>query len=591
MRRIGALTAIVLAAFLLALPAQTPNIPLFRPAGIAYTLSGTLYLSEAGANQVRKWTTPGTLSIVAGTGVQGWAGDGGPASLALLDRPGALAVDPQGNLYIADTGNHCVRRVDATTLQIATVMANLDLPSALAFDSIGRLLIADSIRHTIVRLDVASGIVSLIAGDGTQGFRGDGGPASAASLDSPSALAFDARGNLLVADAGNHRIRRVDGQTGTIGSVAGNGSNGFTGEGGKALSAAMTLPRGLTVDAAGNVFFTDLRNHRVRRIDAATDAITTAVGNGTQAFTGDGGSATAASLDSPTAVTLTSSLLTLSDTGNNRVRRLDRTADIQTIAGPGATVPSPPSTKLATAISLSSALAVHVSAGTGPSPTGNVNLLEGPTTIASLVLSSSADGSFAATVLSSGSHTLRASYLGDTGHAASVSLPQIITIGPVAAPDFSLSAVTATVTVSGGTNAIFNLMVAPVGSALSSPILLSASGGPTGGATFNPGYVVPSSTPTAVILTLTTLKAEVEGDRSPLYALACVVGLLCLRAKRRRLVPLAMLMAATGCGDRVNQQNAGSPAPRSYNLTVTGTATTPAGTTLLHTVDLVLTVQ
>lgn len=579
------------AALATILAAQSPNIPLMRPAGIAYTTSGDLYISESGANRILQLTSGGVLSIVAGTGTQGFAGDGDQARSALLDKPGALALDSQGNLYLADTGNHRIRRIDATTRQISTVRANLGLPSALTCDAAGGLLIADATRHTIARLNQTTGIVSPLAGDGTQGFAGDGGPATGAALDSPSALAFDAQGNLFMADAGNHRIRRIDGQTGTITTVAGTGKSGFSGEGASALTATLTLPRGLTLDAAGNLFFTDLRNHRVRRINAVTGSITTVVGDGTQAFAGDGGVATSASLDSPTAVALKNSVMTLSDSGNNRIRRLDGTAGIQTIAGLGATDPSPPPTKLATAISLSPALAVHVSAAMGPTPNGKVNLVEGSRTIASLVLSSTADGSFAGTTLSNGSHTLSASYLGDASHDASVSLPQIITIRPPASPDFSISALTANLTVSGGTTATFNLVVAPVGSALSSPILLSVVGDPTSGATFSPGYVVPSLTPTAVTLTLTTLKAQLENDRSTLYAIVCVLGLLCLRRKRRRLLPLFLLLGAAGCGDRVNQQNTGDSSPRSYNLTVTGTATAPNGTTLIHTVDLILTVQ
>jgi streptogramin lyase len=190
----------------------------------------------------------GVITTVAGNGASGFSGDGGPATAANLSGPFGVAVDAAGNVLIADQNNARIRRVDAVT-----------------------------------------GVITTVAGNGAGGFSGDGGPATAASLSNPVGVAVDAAGNVLIADRSNQRIRRVDAVTGVITTAAGNGASGFSGDGGPATAASLSSPWGVAVDAAGNVLIADQSNSRIRRVDAVTGVITTVAGNGTFGFSGDGG--------------------------------------------------------------------------------------------------------------------------------------------------------------------------------------------------------------------------------------------------------------------------------------------------------------
>ena len=217
----------------------------------------------------------GDISTVAG----GLIGDGGPATGASLFSPNGVAADASGNLYIADRGNHRIRRVDAANRTITTV-----------------------------------------AGTGTSGFSGDGGPATDAQLAELAGVAVDASGNLYIADPFNHRVRRVDGASGVITTVAGTGTEGFFGDSGLATNASLNLPRSVAVDASGNLFIASI--DRVRLVDAATGVITTVAGTGASGFSGDGGPATRASLNAPNGVAVDSSgNLFIADFSNHRIRR------------------------------------------------------------------------------------------------------------------------------------------------------------------------------------------------------------------------------------------------------------------------------
>jgi sugar lactone lactonase YvrE len=224
-------------------------------------------------------STSGTITTFAGNGTQGFSGDGGPATSAGLSYPGGVAVDAAGNLYIADTSNHRVRKV-STSGTITTVAGNgtfgfsgddgpatnatLSYPTEVAVDAVGNLYIADT-GNLRVRKVSASGTITTVAGNGIYGFSGDGGPATNASLVIPRGVAVDAVGNLYIADYGNSRVRKVS-SWGTITTVAGNGSPGFSGDGGPATSAALGYPRGVAVDAAGNLYIADTDNNRVRKV-------------------------------------------------------------------------------------------------------------------------------------------------------------------------------------------------------------------------------------------------------------------------------------------------------------------------------------
>ena len=196
-----------------------------------------------------------TISTVAGNGTRGVSGDGGPGTSASLAYPYGVAVDGGGNLLIADTYNYRIRRLAAGT-----------------------------------------GVITTLAGTGVEGFSGDGGPATSASLASPYGVAVDGGGNVLIAFTEIHRIRRLAADTGVITTVAGNGVGGFSGDGGPGTSASLRYPAGVAVDGGGNVLIADTYNHRIRRLAAGTGVITTVAGSGVGRFSGDGGAATSASL-------------------------------------------------------------------------------------------------------------------------------------------------------------------------------------------------------------------------------------------------------------------------------------------------------
>jgi secreted PhoX family phosphatase len=293
------------------------------------------------------------INTVAGNGVAGFSGDGGPATSASLNFPPGVAVDASGNLFIADQANHRIRQVDGVTGIITTVAGNgvdgfsgdggpatsasLNFPPGVTVDASGNLFIPDNFNSRIRRVDGVTGIITTVAGNGVAGFSGDGGPATSASLQNPAGVAVDGFGNLFIACFGNHRIRKVDGVTGIITTVAGNGLREFSGDGGPATSASLSDPFGVVLDASGNLFIADDGNNRIRKVDGVTAIITTVAGNGTPGFSGDGGPATSASLRNPTGVTVDGfGNLFIADYNNHRIRQVDGvTAIITTVAGNG----------------------------------------------------------------------------------------------------------------------------------------------------------------------------------------------------------------------------------------------------------------
>lgn len=291
-----------------------------------------------------------TISTVAGTGASGFTGDGGPATAANLAFPAGISFDAAGNMYIADTSNSRVRKVDAngviTTFagtgdfgnfgdtNVAT-KAGMNRPYGVALDKAGNLYVADTYNDVVRRVAASGGTMSTFAGKGQQGIGGDGGGATGALMDTPTALVFDAAGNLYIADTNNHRIRKV-GTDGNISTFAGNGIAAGSGDGGPATSASLNSPEGLAIDGAGNIYVADTASHRVRKITPG-GTITTVAGNGNGGFQGDGGPATKASLYYPKgiAVDTRSGNLYIADSLNSRVRAVTPDGNIYTVAGNG----------------------------------------------------------------------------------------------------------------------------------------------------------------------------------------------------------------------------------------------------------------
>ena len=304
---------------------------------------GNLYIAASGNRSIRRVDTNGIITTIAGTGEHGYSGDGGPAVRAQLAWTRDVAVDDNGNVYIADYSNARIRRVDArgiiTTIAGTgehdysgdggpAVQAQLRSPEGVAVDRAGNLLIADTNNNRIRRVDARGGITTLVGG----GIGGDHGPAVQAQLKSPVGVAVDGAGNLLIADSENYRIRRVDSK-GIITTIAGTGALGFTGDHVPAVAARISRPFGVALDRAGSVFISDSYNNRIRRVDAR-GVITTVAGTGMFGYGGDNGPAIQAELRRPYGVAVDNAgNLYVADQGNNRVRRVNAQGIITTVAG------------------------------------------------------------------------------------------------------------------------------------------------------------------------------------------------------------------------------------------------------------------
>ena len=249
------------------------------PTSVALDAAGNLYIADAINNVIRKVNAAGIISTVAGNGAAAYSGDGGAATSAKLNYPNGVTVDGAGNLYISDTNNNVIRKVSPAGI-ISTVAGNgvagfsgdtgsataaqLTLPFSAALDSVGNLYIADASNNVIRKVN-AAGIISTVAGNGIQGYSGDGGAATSAKLKDPTGVVLDSAGNLYIADANNSVIRKVS-TAGIISTVAGNGTNGFSGDGGSATAAQLSAPYGIALDSAGNLYVADYSNNRIRKI-------------------------------------------------------------------------------------------------------------------------------------------------------------------------------------------------------------------------------------------------------------------------------------------------------------------------------------
>jgi trimeric autotransporter adhesin len=341
-----------------------------EPEGVAVDAAGNIYIADTVNDRVREVSANGNISTVAGTGVSAvygsiWdetgvsttTGDNGPATSAAVVLPTDVTVDRAGNLYIADYGNARIRLVIKTVITTlaglstgipptdgqAAVSARLAGPTGLAVDAAGNVYFAEGSIATGSGLGngdyriwkiTTDGILKVAAGNGLESYSGDGGAAAVAQLNGPASVAIDSSGNLYFADSGNHRIRRIT-PAGSISTVAGNGTPGYSGDGGAAVSAQLNGPLGVAVDASGNVYVADTGNNRVRKV-SANGVIATIAGNGNASFYGDEGPALAASIHAPQGLTIApDGTIYIADTLNQRVRRIGTDGVIHTLAGNG----------------------------------------------------------------------------------------------------------------------------------------------------------------------------------------------------------------------------------------------------------------
>lgn len=305
------------------------------PASIALDNTGNLYIVEYWNSRVRKVNTSGIISTIAGTGVNGNAGDGGPAVSAQLNKPMGIAVDAAGNIYISEVVGNKIRKINTIGIinTIAgtgvpgytgdggpAIAATLNNPQRVSVDGANNIYILDVSNNCVRKID-AVGTITTIAGTGVAGFSGDGGPATSANLYTPYDLVVDGSNNIYIADLWNNRIRKIN-TSGIITTIAGTGTAGFSGDGGPATSAKLNRPFGIAVDGSGNVFIADSYNSRIRKINSS-GIISTIVGTGNTAFSGDGGPAASAEINMPSDVILDpSGNIYICDANNNRIREV-----------------------------------------------------------------------------------------------------------------------------------------------------------------------------------------------------------------------------------------------------------------------------
>jgi len=318
-----------------------------QPRAIAFDRSGNRYVVDTVNQRIRKIDPSGIITTIAGTGVAGYSGDGGPATAAVINWPHGAALDSAGNLYISDSSNHRIRKIDRAGI-ITTVAGTgvlgfngdgpgtsveLNQPKALFMGASDTLYFDDQDNNRVRRLD-PSGVVTTVAGDGVAGYGGDGGPATSAHLQQPKGVWVGGDGSVYIADFDNQRVRRVD-PNGIITTVAGTGAAGFNGDGIAATAAELWGPRAVAVDGNGNLYIGEELNQRVRRV-APNGIITTVVGTGVAGSGGDGGPATQAQLSHLRGLNFDAAgNLYIADCFNHRIREVT--------LSPSAPAPPPPS--------------------------------------------------------------------------------------------------------------------------------------------------------------------------------------------------------------------------------------------------------
>jgi len=326
------------------------NAKLNNPASICLDDTGNIYIADEYNNKIRKVSaSTGKIITIAGTGTTGFSGDSALAINAQLYYPIGICLDQAGNIYIADCLNNRIRKITVSTGIITTVAGNnfssysgdgvlatatsLYHPSGVCVDVSGNIFIADYANNRIRKVTKATGLISTIAGTGTAGYFGDGGLATSSKLCLPNGVAVDGYGNIYIADLGNYRVRKIDATTGNINTIIGNGSYGFSGDGGPATSAELNGPENISLDAYGNVFVADISNNRIRKYTVADGNINTIAGNGTAGFSADGVLASSSELFGPTGTFVDASgNVFIADQNNNRIRKITAHTGVHNIS-------------------------------------------------------------------------------------------------------------------------------------------------------------------------------------------------------------------------------------------------------------------
>ena len=315
------------------------KIALIYPNGLVIDSAGNLLISDIATHQILKLEKNGNLSVIAGTGEGGFGGDNGPATAAQLHAPHDILFDGEGNLLIADTFNHRIRRIDSRGI-ISTIVGDgktttLNNPQSIALDRDGNLFIADTYNHVVKRVD-RDGKMSIFAGT-EAGLAGDKALANKCQLNLPQAVAVAPNGSVFISDSANSRIRRV-GADGIIQTIAGSGPGsgeggaGFGGDGGPAEKAKIFSPADLKFNSLGELYFPDSGNNRIRLITHGV--MVSIAGNGNAGLSGDGGKALSATFNTPQKIALAADgSIYIADRVNHRVRKIDSQGVITTVAG------------------------------------------------------------------------------------------------------------------------------------------------------------------------------------------------------------------------------------------------------------------
>jgi len=324
------------------------------PSFICLDKASNLYFVDQGNNVIRKIdAVTGIINTIAGNGTSVHAGDNGPATSAALNSPYGMCMDTSGNIYISEVTGSTIRKVDATTGIITTIAglnemfgysgdngaatnAELNEPQGIRMDAAGNLYIADAMNNVIRKVTASTGIISTVAGNyalntstdssiNVGGYTGDGGPATSAQLYTPCDICFDNSGNMYIADYSNHVVRMVNAITGIVSTFAGNGINAYSGDGGQATAAEMMDPIAVNIDNEGNIYIGD-QSCMIRKVDAASRIISTVAGTDSTGYTGSEGLATAVELNVPSGICMDiNNNIYIADAGNNMIRKATQT--------------------------------------------------------------------------------------------------------------------------------------------------------------------------------------------------------------------------------------------------------------------------